>query len=176
LGVELHVGNNDLAQGYPVMSLHPSSNGEEFLRYRALGEVPYAAWAMHEATTWMSSHPLGFAGLTLRRVLLVWFGELPTSDPRTEPGVVAARDPKSWIKWLAHCAAGIACLFGAWCFARERTEGRYLLAILLLFPAPYYLTHTLERYRFPIEPLIVFVAAWLVVRGSDRWKNRSTRC
>lgn len=172
LGIELNVGNNDLARGYPVMSLHPSMNAPEFVRYRGMGEVPYAAWAMQQAQTWALEHPSRFVLLTLRRAQLFWFGEPPTVDPRQEPGVVAASDLKSWIKWIAHFLGGVLCLFGAWRRARENAPARYLLAVLLLFPAPYYLTHSMERYRFPIEPLIVFMAAWLVVRWSDRWRSR----
>jgi 4-amino-4-deoxy-L-arabinose transferase-like glycosyltransferase len=172
LGVEMDVGNNDLAQGYPVMSRHPSSNADEFRRYREMGEVPYAALDMRRAKDWIWAHPARFALLTLHRIQLVWFGEPPTTDPREEPGVVAARDAKSWIKWIAHLAGGVLGLYGAWRLARVQRDGRYLLAILLLFPAPYYLTHTLERYRFPIEPLIVFMVAWLAQRGYDRWNTR----
>jgi 4-amino-4-deoxy-L-arabinose transferase-like glycosyltransferase len=175
LGVEMNVGNNDLARGYPVMSVHPSTNGDEFVRYREMGEVPYSSWAMREARAWIEDHPLRFAVLALHRVQLFWLGEPPTIDPREEPGVVAALDPKSWIKWIAHFAAGITCLAGAWGFAREKIEGRYLLAALLLFPVPYYLTHTMERYRFPIEPLIVFMAAWLIVHWIDRRRARRSR-
>jgi 4-amino-4-deoxy-L-arabinose transferase-like glycosyltransferase len=175
LGVEMNVGNNDLAHGYPVMSVHPSTNGDEFRRYRELGEVAYARSTMSAATSWILDHPLRFALLALHRVQLFWLGEPPTIDPRVEPGVVAARDPKSWIKWIAHFAAGLACLAGAWRFAREKIEGRYLLAVLMLFPAPYYLTHTMERYRFPIEPLIVFMVAWLAVHWHERAKPAIAR-
>ena len=174
LGIEMNVGNNDLAHGYPVMSAHPSTNGEEFLRYRSIGEAAYARETMSRANEWMVAHPARFGLLTLHRAQLFWLGEPPTIDPRVEPGVVAARDPKSWIKWIAHAAAGLACLAGAWQFARERIEGRWFLALLMLFPAPYYLTHTMERYRFPIEPLIVFAATWLAVRWFDRRRDRSS--
>jgi 4-amino-4-deoxy-L-arabinose transferase-like glycosyltransferase len=175
LGVEMNVGNNDLAHGYPVMSFHPSTNAEEFQRYREIGEVPYAAEAMRAAKAWILAHPLRFAALTLHRVQLFWLGEPPPIDPREEPGVVAAHDPKSWIKWIAHLLAGITCLYGSWRFARERPEGKYLFAALMLFPAPYYLTHTMERYRFPIEPLIVLTASWLLVRWIDRWRAGRSR-
>ena len=174
LGIEMRVGNNDLARGYPVMSVHPSTNGDEFRRYRSIGEAAYARESMSRAMDWMSAHPVRFVLLTQHRAQLFWVGEPPTIDPRVEPGVIAARDPKSWIKWIAHAAAGLACLAGAWRFARERIEGRYLLAVLMLFPAPYYLTHTMERYRFPIEPLIVFTAVWLVVRWIDGRRDRGT--
>jgi 4-amino-4-deoxy-L-arabinose transferase-like glycosyltransferase len=164
LGVELRAGNNDLANGYVQMSLHPSSDAAEFVRYREMGEVPYCAWALGAAKEWIRAHPLRFAVLTLHRVQLFWIGEPPPFDPRRELDRTPAADPRSWIKWLAHMAAGVLCLLGAYRLARARTEGRYLLAILLLFPGPYYLTHVIERYRFPIEPLIVLMVAYLCVR------------
>ena len=39
--------------------------------------------------------------------------------------------------------------------ARRKAEGVLLVLELALFPAAYYLTHFLERYRFPIEPVLV---------------------
>jgi 4-amino-4-deoxy-L-arabinose transferase-like glycosyltransferase len=168
LGVELRAGNNDHANGYVQMDMHPSSDATEFLRYLEAGEVPYCAWAMREAKHWIVEHPLRFTVLTLHRAQLFWLGEPPTIDPRRDQGRTPASDPKSWIKWLAHLAAGVLCLAGAWALSRRNTAGRYLLAMLVLFPAPYYFTHVIERYRFPIEPLIVLMAAYLCVRFLDR--------
>lgn len=39
----------------------------------------------------------------------------------------------------------------------------YLIAVVV-FPLPYYLTHTLVRYRFPIEPLLTILCVYGFVR------------
>jgi 4-amino-4-deoxy-L-arabinose transferase-like glycosyltransferase len=178
LGIEMMAGNNDQADGYHQQSLHPGHNPELFLRYRELGEVGYASWAMSQARAWIEANPLRFLDLTLHRVQIFWFGENPYVDPRLDHGMRAYQDPKSWIKWAQHLSAGLLCLVGALWYASRSRAGRILLAILLLFPVPYYLTHFLERYRFPIEPLIVFSCAWLAIHSLDAfraWRHVSVR-
>jgi hypothetical protein len=39
----------------------------------------------------------------------------------------------------------------------------YLITVLV-FPLPYYLTHTLVRYRFPVEPVLTILCVYGLVR------------
>jgi hypothetical protein len=57
-------------------------------------------------------------------------------------------------------------LLGTAVLARERKSPEVWLVVgaLALFPLAYYLIHALERYRFPIEPLLLLAAAWLLLR------------
>lgn len=176
LGVELMVGNNDVANGYFQTSLHPSYNADEFRRYVALGEVPYAAACQKQALDWITADPVRWARLTLHRAWIFWAGDFPLLDPRTTviDGVThrSASDWKSWVKWAQYASFGVLCLVGAWSLAKKSAEGKALLAMLLLFPGPYYLTHVLERYRFPIEPLIVLCGCACVLALFDRVRAR----
>ena len=165
------VGNNDVATGYFQTSLHPSYAGHEFLRYRELGEVAYNAEAKQRALDWMHAHPLGFATLALRRMQIYWLGDPPPFDPRREGGLEPARDPKSWVKWIQHGGAGTLCLIGLWILVRRNRSAWSIAAMVLLFPLPYYLTHVLERYRFPSEPLIVLCASAAVLAWIDRRRS-----
>ena len=171
LGVEAMVGNNDRADGYFQGPLHPSYDPARFRRYLEVGEVAYAREALAEARAWALADPVRFVALSLRRARIFWFGDWPPSDPRREAGLAPADDPKSWVKWATHLASGLACLAGAVVLARRRVEGRALLAILALFPLPYYLTHFLERYRFPIEPVVVLLAAVALLAVVDRLRR-----
>lgn len=173
LGVELMVGNNDAANGRYQLDYHASHNGERFLCYRELGEVGFSAWAMDEAKRWIGAHPAEFTRLTLRRIKIFWIGEHPDVDPRREYGKKPGEDPRSWVKWIQHFTTGVLCLMGALLFALRRRVGWYFLGMLMLFPLPYYLTHVLERYRFPIEPLMVWLGGWLLLELWDR--ARATR-
>jgi hypothetical protein len=40
-----------------------------------------------------------------------------------------------------------------------------LLNVIVVFPAIYYVTHTTPRYRHPIDPIIVLLAAYALVSG-----------
>lgn len=156
LGVELFVGNNDLARGWHVTEVHPGWAPVETERLRALGEVAYARDAGARAKAWIVAHPRRFAWLVAQKARIFWLGEVPTNDPREFDGVKAADDPKSWVRFVIHCATGIAGVLGLLLIARGRAEGALVRALALgLFPLVYYVTHALERYRFPIDPLLM---------------------
>jgi 4-amino-4-deoxy-L-arabinose transferase-like glycosyltransferase len=167
LGVELMVGNNDVATGYFQTSLHPSYAASEFIHSRELGEVAYNAEAKQRALDWMGAHPLAFVTLVLRRMQIYWLGDPPPFDPRREGGLEPARDPKSWVKWIQHGGAGCLCLVGLWILVRRNRAAWSIAAMVLFFPLPYYVTHVLERYRFPSEPLIVLCASAAVLAWID---------
>jgi len=164
LGVELHVGNNDAAQGRHEAGLHPSRGGEALDRYRALGEVAYSKQAGEEAVRWIRANPRRFLGLVLRRIQIFWVGESPMADSRVSNGIQPAEDPQSWLKWVFHLSSGGLAIAAAFLFMRGTREGLLLGGVLLLFPVPYYLTHVAERYRFPLDPILVFLDAWLILR------------
>jgi len=168
LGIELYVGNNDVANGRHQTPYHPSQTWSETNRLKAAGgEVAYARIVGREALEWIERNPRRFAGLTLRRVQIFWVGESPNVDPRVSNGVKAADDPNAWIKWPLHLATGLCALVAAILF-RGRRETWLVRGVLLLFPLPYYLTHVAERYRFPIDPLLVFLGVWLACLLVDR--------
>lgn len=173
LGVEFLVGNNDVANGYFQPSVHASYQPKEFERYVELGEKAYAKESLHRALEWMRANPGRWLTLTLRRVQLFWVGDYPPLDPRRDGERSAANDPKSWIKWVQHASLGLASLAGAVLLARRTRGGRMIAVILLLFPVPYYLTHVMERYRFPIEPLLALCAAALLVALLERVRPRA---
>lgn len=170
-GVELRIGNHDDADGHPQPTrYHPSHVGTELALYRELGEAGYARENSDRALKWIASNPSAFAALTAKRIALFWLGEPPPLDPRREDGRDPARDPSSWVKFLAYlatelgAAAGLACLRG---------DQRACAALALgLFGVPYYLTHVSERYRFPIEPAMLLLAALALVAAAERWQRR----
>ncbi len=163
LGVELAVGNNDEANGRFQWQLHPSNGGAEFLEYRRLGEAAYARASMRTGWDWIRTHPRRFLELCALRATYFWFGVNPFVDERVDNGGRrAAGDPASWIKYLTFLGVGVLGLLGAFVWATRRLEGRVMLAAFALFPLVYYATHALERYRHPIEPLLVLCAAVFV--------------
>jgi 4-amino-4-deoxy-L-arabinose transferase-like glycosyltransferase len=172
LGVELCVGNNDLADGRFVLAYHPSSS-PRFEHYQQVGEAEYGREALDEALTWISAHPGGFVKLSLYRAMVFWLGELPTHDSRRSGELVASQDPKAWIKWLTNLVTGSLALIAIVAFCRRSADRLLLVGVVGLFPLVYYVTHVSERYRFPMEPLLVFLDVWLILVVVDRWRRRS---
>ena len=50
---------------------------------------------------------------------------------------------------------------------RKGTAAVPYLAVLLIFPIVYYVTHSFPTYRFPIEPLMLILAAYAVVNLAE---------
>lgn len=169
LGVELMIGNHSNSIGRPEPTkYHPSHIPEEFERYRLLGESEYSKECQGRALAWIEEHPREFLSLVLLRTRLFWLGEPPTQDRRRSAGSSPARDPEAWIKFLAFGVLGIGGLLGA-CLARERLAGRWFWILLLaMFSAPYALTHVSERYRFPIDPVLVLLSVGALFGGDGR--------
>jgi len=159
-GVELRIGNHAEANGRPVaFRYHPSHVPEELALYRELGEVEYSRENRQRALAWIRARPADFAALTCKRAAIFWLGESPLTDPRRSDGLSPRGDPSSWIKFAAYLGSA-ALAWTALARWRGARELRWLCALaLVLFGAPYYLTHVSERYRFPIDPLIVLLAA-----------------
>jgi 4-amino-4-deoxy-L-arabinose transferase-like glycosyltransferase len=175
-GVELRIGNHDDANGRPIpFKYHPSHIEAERELYVRLGEVEYARENLGRAREWITEHPGRFAALSARRFALFWVGESPLSDPRRESGRSPAGDFASWLKYVVYAATGACGLagaaFGAWPSASRRLIG----FSLLLFGLPYYLSHVSERYRFPVDPLLVLSSAALVMPLLERSTARLGR-
>ena len=67
LGVELYVGNNDLADGQHRFEYHPGWTDTETERLRELGEKRYSSACAAAALDWIRTHPAHFLQVTLRR-------------------------------------------------------------------------------------------------------------
>ncbi|MEZ6015763.1 MAG: hypothetical protein R3F49_11650 [Planctomycetota bacterium] len=172
LGVELYVGNNDGARGTFNGPLHPAYNDLEYAQYLELGEVPYAAHCQARAVAWAKANPARFARLSLDRAQRFWFGPLPWQPIVLGSGAERRRDWQGWIEWLTHAGVGLLGLAGA-CWARLRPGGATLIrGALVLYPLVYYVTHVFERYRFPLEPVVVASAALLLARLARRFVAR----
>ncbi|MCY3000211.1 MAG: hypothetical protein NTV21_00165, partial [Planctomycetota bacterium] len=169
LGVELRIGNHDEADGRPVpFKYHPSHVPAELALYRELGEVSYSAENRERAVAWIRANPVEFVSLSARRSALFWVSEPPSMDRRQTSGKSAAKDPASWIKYASYVLAAVGALV-ALAKARLERDVRILLVLsLLAFGAPYYLTHVSERYRFPVDPLLVALGAVAVQHFRER--------
>ncbi|MEE8468841.1 MAG: hypothetical protein V3T22_10310 [Planctomycetota bacterium] len=173
MGVELRVGNNDAADGMHQTAHHPGWSDVETKRLIELGEVAYAAESRDATVAWVRDNPRRFARLCLRRAQIFWLGAFPTMDARIKDGVEASKDSRSWMKWVIQLVSGLVAVVGAIRFLPAGANRWLVWGVLALFPLPYYVMHALERYRFPLDPLLALCAAgllirfWDMVRGED---------
>jgi len=152
--LELYAGNNGDTFNSNAEWAHPASNPVEMQQYIAQGEIRYMAEKHTLAVDWVKQHKLFFAGLCVRRTVRFWTGFWSFShrylsvEPLDLPNVPFSifltffmlRGLRRW--WREDAGSALP----------------YLLAIVI-FPLPYYLTHSSADYRQPIEPIIVLLVA-----------------
>ncbi len=162
--LEFYAGNNGDTFESNSSWAHPASNPAEMKKYQEKGEIAYMAEKHDLAVSFVKAHPLFFAGSCVRRVVRFWTGFWSFS-----PG---------YLKYeMLDLPNFPFCLFlvyftvrGARRWWREDKDAvlPYLLA-MLVFPLPYYLTHSSMDYRQPLEPMIVLlVTVGLFGTGHER--------
>ena len=160
--LEFWAGNNgDTFTSNPAWA-HPASNPVEMQKFEAEGETAYLAHKRTIAVSFVHNHPLLFAGVSLRRAVRFWTGfwSFRPSYLQSEPRDVAN-------VFFCTCIT-LFMLRGMWRWWKEdRTHACPFLIMLLVFPLPYYLTHSSMDYRQPIEPEIVILVTIGLVGFKD---------
>ncbi len=155
LGLELRFSNRDYAHAAAELNaidphsdgFHPSFSVPQALLVREMGELSYNKQEMHLALDWISTHPSGFARLTVERFLHFWLGplehkfELMVTSFYTVLGFLGLR------------------------YMRERvgeTQLRLWLTVWFFYPLLYYCVQYIPRYRVQIDWMVWLSAGLLV--------------
>lgn len=155
-GLSLWLGNNDRTSARRPAALHPISDSAERAEYVELGEAEYMRVKEHEAVRYMVSHPEREARLIARRFIATWSGgtPYPLEDFR--------RDHSFRFRGilLFNLLAAAGALAGIVMLARRGACGAFPAAVFpIVYPLPYYLTLFVPRYRLPIDPVVLLLAA-----------------
>ncbi len=162
--LEMHVGNNgDQRQPCPD-AVHPSNSAQEREEWERLGEIRYMDAKKSQAKEYVRQHPGEFVELSARRALFVWTGFWSTSPEylKSEPMEFLATGYFTLMTLLA--ASGFVL---AW---RRGLQAMLLpmLFFLILFPAPYYITHPSYDYRHAMDPILVVMGTYACVEYARR--------
>jgi hypothetical protein len=164
LGLELRMGNHEGAGGHLDISArrgterHPRTKEDEARRVQELGELAYMRAAGREALDWIAGHPIAFLRLTGSRIVQFWFGPLHALEVAALITLLTA---------LAACGA-----VRAW--PGLTTPQRAALVIpLALYPLIHYVVGYEERYRMPLEGLLLLLAGACVWRQEARPPDRT---
>ena len=154
-GLELWLGNNPDAADVNSFSMHPLWNAAEADSYQRLGETAYMEAKRREALTFIRSHPSETFGSIVHRFETYWFAvsDRPASRPLDSLSLRAFSAVNALLMVISWLGAGIAY------YRRIPEAGPYLL-LLLIYPLVFYLTHTLVRYRFPMDPILTILAVY----------------
>jgi 4-amino-4-deoxy-L-arabinose transferase-like glycosyltransferase len=163
-GLELKLGNNSGGKAYmqthgrgKIEMHHPIIKKEELEKYRNMGELAYTASAGNEALVFIRKHPYDFVQLTIQRFLYFWVRDLDLS--KGLKGYFGIRSKKSAFTTVIYILPLPFMLLGMVVALRNQRPAGVLISYLILFPLVYYITHVRQRYRFPVEPVMLIFAA-----------------
>lgn len=157
LGLQLWMGNNDAyTSGFPGW-LHPINNPTEQRKYIAEGEVRYMSEKKRLAINWMLDHPGCEVELCKERFIATWFG-----TPHPVNDFFKTHSLLLRTTFISNFLAAVGALAGVIIVFMRRDVREYavpLTAFTILYPFAFYLSQALFRYRYPIDPLVLLLAA-----------------
>ncbi|HWE48629.1 MAG TPA: glycosyltransferase family 39 protein [Bryobacteraceae bacterium] len=156
MGLSLWLGNNEKADGTSTSNLHPISNSKERALYIDQGEIPYNQNKEKEALRYMAAHPARTLLLSTRRFIAIWTGGAvhPIDEFRNTNSI--------WIRWvlLFNISAALLGLAGIVILFKTGNPYAFPAAVFpLIFALPYYITLAPPRYRHPLDPALLILAA-----------------
>ncbi len=156
VGFMLWLGNNPGTVDVDAIPRTPFLYQPEATEYGHLGELGYMQLKQHQALAFMRSHPYRTIGFMLRRFWLTWFS-------------VTDRPHNIWdgaplylkVYFVLNAIMILAAWFGVGAALRSgNPEAAPYLLVVLIYPSVYYVTSTLLRYRFPIDPILTILAVY----------------
>ncbi|MFB3916548.1 MAG: glycosyltransferase family 39 protein [Terriglobales bacterium] len=154
-GYEFYLGNHAPLQRFDPVTMHPAGNKAEFAKYKSMGEVAFIADKKREALNFVRQHLKDFLVLTAMR--MVWFWD------NTSTSYLARLNspPQDLLLFMYFSVLAFVGLGTA--LVRRIPAAGLFAVVMLLYPWPYYVTYTQNRYRHAIEPLMVIVSAYFVL-------------
>ncbi|HYG99486.1 MAG TPA: glycosyltransferase family 39 protein [Terriglobales bacterium] len=173
-GVEVRLGNGPGAEGVWMEWLHPTQNARELQRYRSMGELAYSQTRGEEAMSFILNSPSDFARLCAKRFVYFWAG-LPR-NVNWKSGAERWKNIASIVEFRnsGYLTLSVLAFWGLFLAIRRGDTFAFLFAaVLVIYPLVYYAVFPHPRYRHPIEPEMVMLAAYLVSQTST-FRRRGT--
>jgi hypothetical protein len=154
-GFELYIGNNENYDEHRRNLPATITKEREELRYLRMGEMPFMDEEKHKAMDFIRSHPRVELELIAKRCVDFWMGTaIPIQTFRESSSLLIRVILLGNFLSFAGAVIGIAALI------RNRSSYGFPFAMFVVaFPVLYYVTHTSLRYRHPIDPIALLLAA-----------------
>ena len=161
-GLELWLGNNPVVPSDAVYSsqLHPMNNYRQLLQLALSGEPEYMRVKQRAALAFIRANPRIFLKLIGRRLLDTWAAVYDSREDKWM-GALHLRMAEVYF-----CAALSVLSLAGLVFALRKSvaESLPLVLCVIVFPLPYYITHTSLRYRHPIDPVLTLFATYAIAQ------------
>jgi 4-amino-4-deoxy-L-arabinose transferase-like glycosyltransferase len=159
LGLQLAMGNNADAKDFWLGEGHPIHDAAEREKYIEMGEIAYMQEKEEEAVDYIASHPRRELHLIRVRFVSLWAGG--ATHPVRDFLLVHSLYFRGVL--LFNIFAAVGALAGIIALTWRRNPYAFPLALFpIIFPWAYYLTLSLPRYRLPIDPAVMLLAAFAI--------------
>ena len=139
-------------------ALHPTLSKKEMTIFRELKEVDYVAYSSKKAWNYIYKNPFKVSLLTVKRFYLFWFGDF--FEKNNWMGNIHNIEKVSFLKGIFFLLPIPFFLFGIVTAWRKKIDISLFLYLLAFYPLVYYITHVANRYRHPVEPVILMVGSY----------------
>ena len=159
-GLELWLGNNPAVKEIYSPERHPLINKAELISLIVQGEPNYNREKQRQAVAFIETHPRIFLRNVADRFEDTWAA---TYDSRVEPWILTLNLRRTDISLcLAFSLLSLVGMILA--LQAEWRDALPLAMCLIVFPIPYYITHTALRYRHPIDPFMTIFTTYAIAR------------
>ena len=162
-GTNLWQGNNPYVEeaGVGIRSLEtlgPHISDQESAYLSQLNEVELSSYLGERAATFITENPLTFLTYTIQRAIMFW--TIGFRESALPGGLLVSSALSAFLLvTLAFSGIGIVLSRNRWRVVSV------IVLILAVYPIPYYITISdTYRYRFPLEPFILVMAGYAIVR------------
>jgi hypothetical protein len=165
MGLELWMGNNGNSIRFTSDALHPLHDANELADYNRMGELQYVDYKAQQASAYINSHREWYAWMCARRVVYLWtgywsFNSIYLAQEPTDPENIPFATTLTVMSFT-----GLVLLW-----KQNRFNALRFAAVMIVFPMIYYFNHPEPYHMRALDPLIVMLGCFAVVRLRERVK------
>ena len=168
-GLELWLGNNAGVKRNWSPDHHPVGDPNEMQQLLRLGEADYMQAKQRQAIEFIAAHPRTFLRSVFDRFVDTWTG---LADVPSDRWVAALRAGTAYL-WFVSAFSLLAFAGLGFAWRSSGWEGMPAWIAPIIFPATYYITHSILRYRHPIDPLLTVFAVYALARARSLVSRRA---
>jgi Tfp pilus assembly protein PilF len=180
-GVNFYIGNNPQADGEAAIvpgtrrdwqgGYQDTHRIPELELGRRLTEVQVSDYWYRQALAWIGAEPGAWLHLTFHKLRLFWS---PLEVPNNQPIWFFARlSPASGLYWIGFPVVACLGLAGLCLLGREWRRWLLLVLFLVLYMATVVAFFCPGRYRLPVVPVLILLAANGLARLPQLWRTRA---